>query len=229
MAGWGTFATAFAVFLLTHAIPARPAVRRRLTGALGERGYLLAYSAVSLVVLAWLIAEAGRAPVVLLWNYAAWQAWVVNVVMPLACILIAAAVGAPNPLSFGGTTAGFDPAHPGIAGVARHPLLLALALWAAAHVAANGNLAHVLLFGSLGGFALLGMRIIDRRGRRQLGGAEWERLAARTSCWPLAALLDGRWRPASVPSAARLAAGLLLWLGLLHLHAPVIGGSPLPP
>jgi uncharacterized membrane protein len=219
----------FAVFLLSHAVPARPAVRRRLVGLLGERGYLVGYSLASIAVLAWLIVAAGRAPFVLLWGYAAWQAWVVNLAMPFACILIASAVAAPNPLSFGGSARGFDPAHPGIAGVSRHPLLLALALWAGAHVAANGSLAHALLFGSFAGFALLGMRIIDRRKRRQLGVQEWRRLAARTSLWPFAALLAGRWRPAAPPNPARLAAGLLLWLALLGLHAPVIGVSPLPP
>jgi uncharacterized membrane protein len=229
MGGWGGFAAAFAVFLLSHAVPARPAVRRRLTRVLGERGYLLAYSAVSLAVLAWLIVEAGRAPFVLLWPYAAWQAWLVNLAMPLVCLLIAASAGAPNPLSFGGTARGFDPARPGIAGVARHPLLLALALWAGAHALANGTLAHALLFGSFAGFALLGMRIIDRRRRRQMGTAEWERLAARTSLWPLGALFDGRWRPAARPGPGRIAAGLLLWLALLWLHASVIGVSPLPP
>jgi uncharacterized membrane protein len=229
MGGWGGFAAAFGVFLLSHAVPARPAVRRRLTGLLGERGYLLGYSTVSLAVLAWLIVEAGRAPFVLLWSYAAWQAWVVNLAMPIACLLVAAAVAAPNPLSFGGARRGFEPARPGIAGVARHPLLLALAIWAGAHAVANGTLAHVILFGSFAGFALLGMRIIDRRRRRQLGAAEWKRLAARTSSWPLAALADGRWRPASRPEPGRIAAGLLLWLVLLHLHAPVIGVSPLPP
>lgn len=229
MAGWGEFGAAFAVFLLSHALPARPPVRRRLASLLGERGYLLCYSLVSVGMLAWLVVAAGRAPFVLLWPYAAWQAWVVNLVMPLVCLLVAGAVAAPNPLSFGGPAAGFDPARPGIAGVARHPLLWALALWAAAHAVANGTLAHLALFGSFAGFALAGMRIIDRRKRRQLGAAEWARLAARTSAWPCAALLDGRWRPAAWPGLGRLAAGLLLWLALLHLHAPVIGVSPLPP
>jgi uncharacterized membrane protein len=229
MGGWGEFASAFAVFLLSHALPARPAVRRRIASLLGERGYLLAYSLVSVAVLAWLIAAAGRAPFVLLWPYAAWQAWLVNLVMPVACLLVAFGIAAPNPLSFGGTARGFDPARPGIAGVARHPLLLALALWAGAHAVANGTLAHLLLFGSFAGFAILGMRIIDRRKLRQMGEAEWARLAARSSFWPLAALVSGRWRPGAAPGLARAALGLLLWLALLALHPPVIGVSPLPP
>ena len=228
--GWAEFAVAWAVFLLSHVLPARPAVRRRLAAALGERGYLVGYGVVSVAALTWLIVASGRAPYVSLWPPAAWQVWLANLAMPLACLLIAFAVGAPNPLSFGGRAAGFDPRRPGVAGVARHPLLVALALWASVDTLANGDLAHVLLFGGFAGFALSGMRALDRRRRRQLGEAEWARLAACTSDWPLAALLAGRWRPRPArPDAARLVLGLLLWLGLLALHPVVIGVSPLPP
>ncbi|GAA0568113.1 NnrU family protein [Craurococcus roseus] len=229
MGGWGELFVAFAAFLLSHALPARPALRRPLAAALGERGYLLTYSLVSLAALAWLIAAAGRAPYVALWGPAPWQAWVPNLAMPAACLLVAFGLGAPNPLSFGGRADGFDPERPGVAGVSRHPLLLALALWAGAHAVANGDLAHVALFGAFAGFALLGMRIIDRRKRRLIGAGEWNRLAARTSGWPLAALVDGRWRPSALPEPWRLGLGLLLWLALLALHAPVVGVSPLPP
>jgi uncharacterized membrane protein len=229
MGGWGEFSTAFAAFLLSHALPARPVVRRRLARKLGERGYLLGYSLLSVALLAWLFIAAGRAPFVMLWPYAAWQAWVANVAMPAVCLLIAFAIGAPNALSFGGTARGFEPEHPGIAGVARHPLLLALALWAGVHSLANGNLAHLLLFGGFAAFAFLGMAIIDRRKRRQMGEGEWARLAARTSFWPLGALFSGRWRPRAAPDMRRLLLGLLLWLALLALHRPVIGVSPWPP
>ncbi len=227
---WAEFAAAYAVFLLSHALPARPAVRRKLAIALGERGYLVAYGVASVAALAWLIAAAGRAPFVPLRPTEAWQAWLANLAMPLACPLIAFAVGAPNPLSFGGRPAGFDPQRPGVAGVARHPLLIALALWAGVHALANGDLAHVLLFGGFAAFALSSMGALDRRRRRQLGDAKWARLAACTSGWPLAALLDGRWRPRPAPpDAARLVLGIMLWLGLLALHPAIIGVSPLPP
>jgi uncharacterized membrane protein len=231
MGGWGEMLSAFVAFLLSHAVPARPSVRGPLAAALGERGYLVLYSVVSVAVLAWLVAAAGRAPFVALWPYAAWQAWLANLAMPLVCLLIAGAVGAPNPLSFGGRDAGFDPLHPGIVGVARHPLLLALALWAGVHAVANGDLGHLLLFGGFAAFAMLGMRALDRRRRRQLGEVAWARLSARTSAWPGAALVEGRWRPgAPTPAdARRLALGLLLWLVLLALHPVVIGVSPLPP
>jgi uncharacterized membrane protein len=230
MGGWAEFVLAFAVFLASHAVPARPPVRRRLVGLLGERAYLLAYAAVSLAVLAWLISAAGRAPYVALWNFRPWQLWVPNLVMPLVCLLAAYGIAAPNPLSFGGRrTPAFAPERPGVLGIVRHPLLWALALWAAGHAVPNGDLAHVLLFGTFAGFALFGMRAIDRRNRRLMGAEAWERLAGRTSFWPFAALLAGRWRP-SRPAVQplRLAAAVVLYLALLFGHSAVIGVSPVP-
>ncbi|WP_410724363.1 NnrU family protein, partial [Burkholderia sp. SIMBA_024] len=47
MTGWGAFAAAFAVFLVSHAVPVRPPVRPWLVRRLGERGFLVAYAAVS--------------------------------------------------------------------------------------------------------------------------------------------------------------------------------------
>ncbi len=236
MPPWSEFALALTAFLGSHALPARPRLRGRLVALLGERVYLLLYGAVSLGLLAWLIAAAGRAPYVALWDFAPWQLWAPNLAMPLVCLLVAYGLGAANPLSFGGRRAvardpsAFDPTAPGIAGVARHPLLWALALWSASHLLPNGDLAHVLLFGGFTLFALLGMGLIDRRLRRRLGTETWEALARRTSLLPFAALLDGRWRPRRLRLAPlRLAAALVLYLTLLLGHPAVIGVSPLPP
>jgi hypothetical protein len=124
-----------------------------------------------------------------------------NLVMPLACLLIAFAVGAPNLLSFDGCAEGFDPSRQGVVGVARHPLLLALALWAGVHALANGDLAHLLLFG---GFALLGMRALDRHRRRLLGEAEMG--ASGRAHLVLAARCPDGWALAVDPRHARRAA-----------------------
>jgi uncharacterized membrane protein len=111
--------------------------------------------------------------------------------------------------------------------VARHPLLWALALWSGAHLVPNGDLAHVVLFGSFAAFSLSGMAAIDRRLKRRLG-SDWERLAAGTSAVPFAALVSGRWRPRGRPDAMRLALGIGLWGALVLLHPTVIGVSALP-
>ncbi len=221
MMGWAEFAAALAVFFASHAVPVRPPVRPFLVARLGDGGFTAAYSVLSLGVLAWLIAAAGRAPHVPLWGWAPWQNHLVLTVMLPVCLIVALAVGRANPFSFGGAhNDRFDPTRPGIVRLTRHPLLLALALWAGAHALANGNLAHVLLFATFAAFAALGGRLIDRRRRRSMGTA-WDRLHAAVQAAPP--------RPQAWPAlAARLAAGLALYAGLIALHPWLFGVSPLP-
>jgi uncharacterized membrane protein len=222
--GWTGFAVAFAAFFLTHALPVRPPLRPWLVARLGPRGFGLAYSALSVAVLAWLIAAAGRAPHVPLWTWAPWQGHVPLVAMLPVCLIVALAVGRPNPFSFGGArNDGFDAGRPGIVRLTRHPLLLALAVWASAHVVPNGDVAHVILFGTFALFALFGGRLVDRRKRRERGAAEWARLERLRRSAPLVT------RPRSWPALGlRLVAGAALYAALLWLHPWVIGVSPLP-
>ncbi|RXV66235.1 NnrU family protein [Roseovarius sp. A46] len=222
--GWAEYVVALAVFFLSHTLPLRPRVKSALVARFGQRGFALGYSALSLGVLYWVLMAAGRAPHVPLWGWAAWQKHVTLLAMLAACVLAALAIRRPNPFSFGGRAgAGFDAARPGILRYTRHPLLVALALWAGGHMVPNGDLAHVALFGLFAGFAMLGQRIVDRR-RKQALGPEWERLdAARRAvpAWPP--------RPASVRGGvARLGLGLAAFAGLVALHPLVIGVSPLP-
>lgn len=227
MTGWTEFALAFLAFFLAHALPVRPPVKALLVAGLGARGFTLAYSLLSLALLAWLIVAAGRAPVLPLWSWAPWQAYVSLAVLPLACLLVTLSLGRPNPFSFGGLhNERFDPARPGLIRWTRHPLLLALALWAAAHIPPNGELAHVLLFGAFAGFALLGMRLIDRRKRRQMGPA-WRDTLRQMRQGATAAPADPTTSRAP-DLALRLAAAALLYLLLLLLHPQLFGVSPLP-
>lgn len=217
MAGWSEYLLAFTVFFISHGIPVRPAVRAGLIGWLGPRGFSLGYSALSIIVLVWLFVAAGRAPYVGLWPSAPWQAWVPLLLMALASAILALALARPNPLSFGGArNARFDPAKAGIIGWIRHPLLAAIAIWAAAHIVPNGDLAHALLFAVFCGFALVGMRLIDRRKRRQMG-SDWEHLVATRRRITL-----------TVDGTMRLALGLGVYVLLLWLHGPVIGVYPWP-
>ncbi|SEW12979.1 Uncharacterized membrane protein [Aliiroseovarius sediminilitoris] len=218
MIGWGGYILAFTVFFLTHSIPVRPAVKSRLVKAFGPRGFTAAYSALSIAVLALVIVAAGRAPFVGLWDWAPWQNHVTLTVMFLVCVIAALAIGRPNPLSFGGANNDrFDPHHPGLIGWMRHPLLVALFLWALGHMIPNGNLAHVILFGVFAGFALLGMRIIDRRKKRVMGQAQWARLAD-----------TRRGITVTKNGLIRIAAAVAVYALLLSLHGPIIGVEPLP-
>ena len=221
------FLLALAAFLAAHVIPSRTGLRARLAARFGERAYLAGYSLVSLALLAWLIAAAIRAPVVPLWTISLAHYWIALALMLPAAMLLVGGASAPNPLSVSFGSGRYDPSRPGIVGVTRHPLLWGFALWALAHLLPNGELVPLIMFGGFALFALLGMWIVDRRKRRQLG-AEWERLAAPTSIVPFAAWFadpaSRHWRPADL--LATLAGGPALYALLLWLHPRVIGPDP---
>lgn len=222
---------AVVVFLLTHMIPALPRLRAGLVASMGRRVYLGAYSVLSLVVLAWVGHAYAQAPYVPLWDHEPRLAWVPAVVMFPALLLVTAGLVRPNPLSLG-RAAGYDPARPGVLAVVRHPVPWGLALWAAAHMAANGDVAAWILFGLLLILSLGGMAGLDAKKKRQLGEAEWRRLAAPTSAWPFQALLAGRVRPrlrATGGTVMIVVIAAALYRLILALHEPVIGVSPWPP
>ncbi|WP_227271620.1 NnrU family protein [Roseobacter weihaiensis] len=221
---WIEFTAAFGVFLLSHAVPVRAPVRPAAERLLGARGFTLVYSALSLMALTWLISAAGRAPFVPLWPWTPWQNHMALLAMLLTCLIFALAIGRPNPFSFGGTRNDrFEPAHPGIIRWTRHPLLIALALWAAAHLLPNGDLAHVLLFGIFALFALLGTKLVDRRKRQHLGAERWSTLRQEVQSGPILP------RPVSWFGAIlRLLAAIALYGTLVVAHPVVFGVSPVP-
>lgn len=227
MNGWGEFTCASAIFLASHSLPARPAIRGALTRRLGRTVYLVIYSTVSLILLAWLIAAARRAPYVGLWHGSQAQTWIANILMALAILLAVGGIAIANPFSLGGLASkAYDPARPGALAITRHPLLWALALWSLAHTLVNGDLAHVLLFGVMGLFSALGILMMERRARMRLSGT-WTDQVRHTSLFPFLALLTGkaRWREAL---QLRLLLAPLIWLIIVALHRPVLGVSPLP-
>lgn len=221
MTGWAPFAAALVVFLLSHAIPVRPAVRERLIGLMGRTPYFIAYSALSLAVLAWLIVAAANAPYVEVIPPVAALRWVPVLVMPVVCWLAVSGLAIRNPFSFGGLgRVQFDPQKPGILRTTRHPILLAMMLWALAHLLANGSLSHVVLFGLFAGFAWMGMGLIDKRKRREMA-QDWPRLSQNTARLSLRA-------PDPWPRPWIWLTAAALYTALQYLHAPVIGLSPLP-
>lgn len=225
---WIELALAMGLFMVSHRLPAALGLKAALVRRLGDRGYTIVFSLLSLALLWWLIVAAARAPFVPLWDQEGWHRWAVNLAMPLAIALGSFGIAAPNPFAFEGRQSGFDPKRPGIAGLTRQPLLWALALWSGAHLLANGDLAHVILFAPFVLLALIGMPVMEARRRKTMGAATWARLTAQTSFLPFVALLSGRWRPSAPPSFLRLGISMMLWAGLWHLHAPIIGVWPAP-
>jgi uncharacterized membrane protein len=222
------FALSLVAFLIAHMIPAAPPVRARLTKALGRRGYLLLYSMVSVVLLAWIMIAARRAPYVALWDPAPWQWWTALLLMPLALFLLLAGLAAVNPLSVSLRQAGSGQRPSGIAAVTRHPVLWGFGLWVFAHIPPNGHLVAVILFGIMALLAFAGMRIVDLKAQGRLGG-QWHAMAQHSPVVPLAT-------PASRRALAQLeprtllmgiaALALFAWF-VLDGHARLIGLDPL--
>ncbi|MEM7074425.1 MAG: NnrU family protein [Pseudomonadota bacterium] len=219
--GWIEFIVAFAVFFASHMLPVRPHIRERIERVTGTRGFSIIYSVLSLAVLAWLIGAAGRAPYIEIWPWAAWEVHVTHAAMLTACMILGLSLGRPNPFSFGGGSQPFDPVHPGLVRWMRHPVLVAMTLWAGAHLLVNGALAHVILFGLFCGFSVIGQGAIDRRKQREMG-PDWRTLNSARRSQSSARTAFGR-----NELVLRLLAGLLLFALLLVVHPLFFGVSAL--
>jgi uncharacterized membrane protein len=125
--------------------------RTRTIARIGPQPWKGAYSVVSLmgfVLIVWGFSQARMAPV---------QLWS----PPLALRHLAAPL---TLIAFVLLVAAYIPGN-GIKARVHHPMVLAIKVWALAHLLANGNLAHVLLFGSFLVWAVLSFSAARRRDR----------------------------------------------------------------
>jgi len=197
------------------------ALRGLAVARLGEAGFTIAFSvlsavAIALLVLAWQGAE--TAPV---WFAPPWLRWVIALLMLPAFVLFACSlIGNPTAKGGGGLIA---QGPRGIQRVTRHPMLVSFALWAALHVAGNGDSAAIVFFGAFLVTAVAGMPSIDARMAKRHGQA-WRDFAAATSILPFGAILAGRGR-LELREIGWLAPllGVVLWAAVLHGHRQLFG------
>ena len=229
MTEWSEFALSMSAFLGSHMLPRLGGLREKLIAGMGRRAYFSLYGFLSLVVLGWVLAASAQAPYVELWAQQSWMRWLVNLAMPLVFVLICCGIGVCNPFTLGGRSkAEFDPNDPGFAALSRHPLLLALLIWALVHLIANGDLAHVLLFAIFALFPLGAMWVFDLKAQRVLGAKARPLLSG--SAWlSLRPLASPDWLRRNRRTLLRRSGfGLMLWFAVLHLHFTVIGAWPFP-
>ncbi|WP_205481321.1 NnrU family protein [Sphingomonas arenae] len=207
------FLLALALFLVAHSIPARPAIRARFVAVLGERHYLLLYSLLSLALLAWLISAAVRAPTIPLWPTSLWSYQLAVALMLPASWLLIGGLASPNPFSISLSRRSFDAERPGIVGWMRHPVLWGFATWALVHTVANGDLVALIMFGGFLLFSLAGMKLVERRRKRQLS-ENGEALPRLGKGWNIRQLL------------VTCGGGTLFYALLLNAHPWLFGPNP---
>jgi uncharacterized membrane protein len=219
-------------FVGGHFILSSLPIRRLLIRAVGERRFVPVYSVAVTAAFIWMLWAYRAAPVVEVWTPHPGLAWVALVLMPIAIFLVVAGLTTRSPTMVGAErmlASGLPqtPA-PGIIGITRHPFLWGTALWAAVHLAVNGDLANITLMAGILALSIGGMMHIDRRREESLGAA-WGPVKLTTSLMPFAALAAGRthidwrgigwWRPS---------AALAIYAALLLLHPWLFGVAAFP-
>ncbi len=184
---------ASAFFLLIHFGVSGTRLRDALTARLGTGPYRGAFALASLLGLAWMIYAYRRAPSVPLWGLLLGFRAAAYVLVCIAFLFVVIGLATPSPTQVGteGRLRQGADVVKGIVRITRHPFLWGVALWALAHLIVNGDLASLILFGSLLVLAVGGTFSIDAK-RRRLFGAEWAQFAAVTSGVPFAAIAAGR-------------------------------------
>jgi len=193
----GLMLVAGGLFLITHLGISSTGLRSWFVGRLGERGYLGFYSLLAFLTLGlmiWLYGNLPRHEYLWLPDPQLYQ--LTKVVMPVAMILLLGGFLVKNPSAVGmeGALAGEGAAAKlarGVNRITRHPLQWSIVLWAAVHLAANGDKISVAFFGTFMILGLAGGVLIDRKKAARLGAA-WTPFAAATSNVPFAAIIGGR-------------------------------------
>jgi uncharacterized membrane protein len=224
---------AAAVFLAIHLLIAGTRFRDVITGAIGEGAYLGLFSLASLAAIVWLAisyraAQRGNFDP-LLYDLGPGVRHVGIPIVALAFLLGVQGLLMPNPTSLRQEGAAEKPdTIKGVLRITRHPFLWGVAIWSGFHVAANGDEASVIFFGTFFVLAITGTFSIDAKRRRKMGDA-WNAFAAKTSNIPFAAVISRR---ASLKLGESLGwrfwVAAILFVAVLLAHAHIFGVSPFP-
>jgi uncharacterized membrane protein len=185
-----TLVSGIIIFLGVHTLTTLREPRAALIGRLGEGAYKGLYSVVAVigfVLIYWGFSLYRAHDWVQIWTPPSWTRHLTITLMWFAFVALACMGKAPSR----------------IRGWLRHPMLVAIKIWALAHLIANGDLGALVLFGSFLAWAVFDRIAVKRRG--DLG-------APRVTSFTRA---DG----------VALVAGTLAYVAMIFLHPYLIGVS----
>ncbi|MBK9260118.1 MAG: c-type cytochrome [Polyangiaceae bacterium] len=220
----GALVASTLLFVLGHLVLSSIPVRGIFERRIGVKWFQTIYSILAIASAIWMEMSYRAAPYVELFRAPPWTRWIPLAVMPIALLFFVCSVSTKSPTMAGmEKTVAFEPR--GILRITRHPMLWSFALWGFAHIAANGDIASLILFAGITMLAILGMMHIDSRRRVTLGDA-WTPFVEKTSLVPFARGNVGK--AFAEIGAIRILVSLVVFGAFLHFHKAVIGVSPLP-
>ena len=153
------------IFFAVHLVPAQTELRAGFISRWGENAYKIGFSVLSLIGFVLIVLGYGKMQAFLgsknpiLWYPPEWTRHAASLLMLPAFIALVAA---------------YIPSR--LRTLLKHPMLVAIKLWALAHLMANGDVASLLLFGSFLAYAVYDRISLKRRpedsGRGPLGSAQ---------------------------------------------------------
>jgi uncharacterized membrane protein len=189
--GFAIMVVGLALFIGVHAFTTAREQRAAVIARVGEATYKIAYSllsALAIGLIAYGFARYRASGWIDVWYPPAWTRHITVALMWPASICIVAAYARGN-----------------IARVLKHPMLVGVKLWAAAHLIANGDLGSIVLFGSILGWAVFDRITLKRR--TDPGGPP---------------IPIGGWRN----DVAAVVVGTIVYLALGFAFHPVVIGVP---
>jgi uncharacterized membrane protein len=216
-------------FLLIHFGVSGTRLRDTLVAQLGPGRYRGAFALASLVGLGWMIYAFRHAPTVPTWGLVLGFRPAAYLLVFIAFLFAVIGLATPSPTRVGMESKlnrGPEIVR-GMLRITRHSFLWGVALWALVHLMVNGDLASLVLFGSLLILALGGTVSIDAK-RRRVFGEQWTQFAAVTSNVPFAAIAAGRNRLGPALSEIGLwrpLAAIVVYVVVFYLHGRL--GPPL--
>lgn len=203
-----------AAFVGSHIVMSHP-LRAPMARVLGDTGFQIAYTIVSIATLAWVYLTFKAAPPADLPGSGS-TGWIVATVLTLPAMVLLAGSLFGNPALPTPRAEAQARAEPkGVFRVTRHPMMWSFALWAASHIVLWWSWRTTITALAIGVLALVGAALQDRKKRRLIGNA-WEQWQSRTAYWPRwGRLLAVGWLPWAI--------GLVLFALLSWLHWPLGG------
>lgn len=221
------------IFLGIHFLVSGTRLRDRIIAVTGERPYIGLFSVASLAAIVWLAMSYNAASVNdenrFLYDLGPGIRHAAIPIIALAFFLGVQGLLTPNPTSVQqeGAAARGETIR-GVLRITRHPFLWGVVIWSAFHIAANGELASVIFFGTFLVLAFFGTFSIDGKRRRKLGPV-WDTFAAKSSKIPFAAVVGGR-NSLNIGESLgwRFWVALAIFLAVLLAHARLFRKSPFP-